>query len=315
MHNQICTVKNLKKSVAEQLIINNISFSIMKGSITAIIGPNGAGKTTLMKLIMGTIKPDSGSILVLNDVIENPIIREQVGYIPEHLEFPPRSTPKHFLRHLCILNSFTFQQAQTHICQVAETLEFSSLLNKKFSTLSAGMRQKIRLAVGFMHQDLRLLLVDEPTINLDILIREVFLNFLEHNVRENSLTVFYSSHVFPEVKRIADYLLILHEGSLVGQYDFSKKSLDQKTRNYLLRVDNKQLAIRVLKTNNFSVSLIHNDSLLLKLQSQQTSNDFIDLLREHEIQIHSFTEDPHMEAFSQLLKIQQTTSEKLILEN
>ncbi len=308
-------MKNLSKSIGGQLIINNISFIIVKGKITAIIGPNGAGKTTLMKLIMGTINPNLGSILVLDDMIEKSSIREQVGYIPEHLEFPPRSTPKHFLRHLCILNSFTFQQAQNHICQVAKNLEFGSLLNKKFSTLSAGMRQKIRLAVGFMHQDLQLLLVDEPTTNLDILTREVFLNFLEQNVRENGLTVFYSSHVFPEVKRIADYLLILHEGSVVGQYDFSKKALEQKTRNYLLHVDNKQLAIRVLETNDFSVSLIHNDSLLLKLQSQQKSNDFIDLLREHEIQIHSFTEDPHMEVFSQLLKIQQTTSEKLILEN
>jgi len=308
-------VKNLSKSIAGQLIINNISFIIVKGKITAIIGPNGAGKTTLMKLIMGTINPDSGSILVLNDVIEKSSIREQVGYIPEHLEFPPRSTPKHFLRHLCILNSFTFQQAQNHIYQIAKNLEFGSLLNKGFSTLSAGMRQKIRLAVGFMHHDLQFLLVDEPTTNLDILAREIFLNFLQQNVRENGLTVFYSSHVFPEVKRIADYLFILHEGSVVGQYDFCESILKHKTRNYRLRVDNIHLAVRVLEANGFSVSLIHNDSLLLKLQSQQKSNDSIDLLRKHDIQIHSFTEDPHVEAFSQLLKIQQTTSEKLILEN
>jgi ABC-2 type transport system ATP-binding protein len=175
------------------------------------------------------------------------------------------------------------------------------------------MRQKIRLAVGFMHQDLKLLLIDEPTTNLDILTREVFLNFLEQNVRNTGLTVFYSSHIFPEIKRIADFLLILHKGSIVGHYDFYKKN--QKPRNYLLCVDNKQLAIRVLEANNFSISLIDNESLLLKLQPQQSSNELIDLLREHEIQIHSFTEDAYMEAFSQLIKIQQNTSEKLILEN
>ena len=308
MTNQVCTVRSLTKSINDQLIIRDISFEVARRKITAIVGPNGAGKTTLMKLILGAIKPDSGQITVLDDTIENQDVRKQVGYVPEHLEFPRRASPRHFLRHLCILNSFTFNQAKVHIQEVAKILEFEDFVNHKFLTLSAGMQQKIRFAVGLMHQNLQFLILDEPTKNLDIITRQRFLEFLEQMVKENDLTVFYSSHIFPEVKKISDSLLVINQGSLLGHFD-----QETDIRNYILHVTNDQLAIEVLEIKNFTVSLIQDNSLLIKLQPHQEPSDFIDLLRKHDITIHSFINDYYVEAYELLTKIQQTTSEKMIV--
>ena len=291
-------IMELTKSIKGNVIINNISFNIPKGSVTALLGPNGAGKSTLMKLLSGAIKPEFGTMILLGGNIKDPSIRSQVGYIPEHLEFPPRATPYNYLFQLCVLNSMNAITAQEHIHLFAHHFDFESFLNKRFSTLSAGMKQKIRIAVGFMRQHLELLLIDEPTTNLDFLARESFFKFLKQQIKETKLSILYSSHILSEVTRLAHHLLVLDQGKIVQNSSLTVDDSSSRIKSYSLVVNNIQKALQILQSHKFDAYQTSDHYLLLTLKSDQNTGDFLDLLRNHKIEIYSFSEQPFIELFT-----------------
>lgn len=309
MTSYACSVNQLVKVIKGNVIIDDVSFKIPQGRITSILGSNGAGKTTIMKLILGTIKPTSGEIILFDEVIEEKEGRKKLSYVPEHLEFPSHSTPKHFLRYHCVLNGFTFNEATPFIKSLAKTLKFTDFLNQRFSTLSAGMTQKIRFALGFTRKNPQFILLDEPLANLDILTRDFFLEFLRTKIAENETTLFYSSHILSEVKQLSHHLLLLSKGRFVEEYDLEGLLQKKKSYYYRLLVDNPTKAQEIFTAEGITFSTEDSQfgerTLVVLLNETKEANDIIDLLRRQEIGIYSWSEDPYFEPLHKMKEIMQ----------
>jgi len=191
--------------------IIDVSLQVERGEIFGFLGPNGAGKTTTIRLLLDLIRPTRGHAWVLGldpqrDGVE---VRRRVGYLPGELALYPDLTGQQALEYAAHLRNGV---PQKEIARLADRLEAD--LNRPIRSLSHGNRQKIGLIMAMMHRP-ELLILDEPTTGLDPLMQQVLYELLEE-VRRDGRTVFFSSHILPEVERLCDWVGILREGRLVA---------------------------------------------------------------------------------------------------
>ena len=211
-------VKNITKTYGRQKVLDDISFQIGKGEIVGLLGPNGAGKSTLMKIITGYIKPDSGTVKVMDmDVSVKPLqIKKHIGYLPEH---NPLYLDMYVREYLDFVSS-VYQTDKRRIEQVIQETGLSPEAHKKIGQLSKGYRQRVGLSAALIH-DPDILILDEPTTGLDpnqlVEIRQLIKDL------GRDKTLILSSHIMQEVEHLADRVLIINKGKIMA--DETLKSL------------------------------------------------------------------------------------------
>ena len=199
-------VKRFGKLVA----VNELSLHVDPGEVVGFLGPNGAGKTTTIRMLMGFIRPSSGTALVLGGrLAAKPALRRRVGYLPGDFRIDSGLTGRDLLSWFASLRGGVDRK---RIGELADRLHLD--LGRKFGDLSKGNRQKIGIVQAFMH-DPSVLILDEPTSGLDPLIQREFLELVAEAKRRGA-AVFFSSHVLPEVSRVADRVAIIRLGELVS---------------------------------------------------------------------------------------------------
>jgi ABC-2 type transport system ATP-binding protein len=222
-------VKEVTKQYGSQLAVNNVSFEIQTGEIVGFIGPNGAGKSTTMKIITGTLPPDSGSVLIkdLPALEHQKEIRHMIGYLPEHNPLYLEMYIREYLHYVAgFYQSKVRSQgsgsgskvpaAKHRRAKVEEVIERTGLgpeVGKIIGKLSKGYRQRVGLAQALIH-DPDILILDEPTTGLDpnqlAEIRTLISNIGKHK------TVLLSTHILQEVEAICDRVVIINQGSIVA---------------------------------------------------------------------------------------------------
>ncbi len=187
-----------------------LDLEVRSGEILGFLGPNGAGKSTTMRLLLGLIRPTSGSARMLGlDVARDGLaVRRRVGYLAGDFGLYPQLTGAAALRYLARLQGGV---APARIAELAD--RFAADLHRPVRELSSGNRQKLGLIQAFMH-DPELLILDEPITGLDPLVQRSFHELLGE-VRDAGRTVLLSSHTLSEVDRVADRVAILRAGRLV----------------------------------------------------------------------------------------------------
>ncbi|WP_114577929.1 ABC transporter ATP-binding protein [Saliphagus sp. LR7] len=206
-------VRELTKTYGEVVGIESLSFSVGKGEVFGFLGPNGAGKTTTIRVLLGLLSPTAGSAEVLgadvtseSDLIE---AKRRIGYLPADLGFDEDVTGRRVLDYFASIRGDERR---------AELLEiFTPPLDREIREYSSGNRQMLGVIQAFMH-DPDLVIMDEPTSGLDPLKQERFNEFVRAE-RDRGTTVFFSSHVLSEVRRVCDRVGILREGELVAAED------------------------------------------------------------------------------------------------
>ncbi len=190
------------------------------------LGPNGAGKTTTIRAILDFIRPTSGSITVLgHDSQSNDLtIKEKTGYLAGDIALYENMTGRNLLKHLTALGRDTDWE---YVSQLTEQLNAS--LDRRIHTLSKGNKQKIGLIQAFMHKP-ELILLDEPTIGLDPLMKEVFYTMVS-DIRAEGRTILVSSHDLTEVQKICDRAAFIRDGTLVATEDL-KHNTNLNLRRY-----------------------------------------------------------------------------------
>ncbi len=189
--------------------VHALTFDVGWGEVFGCLGPNGAGKTTTIRLLVDLIRPSAGRARVFGldprrDGVE---IRRRVGYLPGDLRLYERLTGREQLRYFASLRGMgELGDAES----LAARLDLD--LDRRIRALSRGNRQKIGLVQAFMHRP-DLLVLDEPTSGLDPLVQQEFYELVAETTRDGR-TVFLSSHVLPEVQRIADRVAVIREGRL-----------------------------------------------------------------------------------------------------
>jgi ABC-type multidrug transport system ATPase subunit len=214
-------VEHLVKNYGKFRAVNDVSFSVKEGEVFALLGPNGSGKTTTMKSIVGLNVPTSGRILINNlDVQCYPReTRQFMSYLPQRVVFPEHQTAREVMRFYCRLRKLPLARAD-------EALDRARFSDKLVSEFSGGMIQRLGLAVVAL-PDAPILLLDEPTANLDPQGVKRFREFIL-NQKENGKTIIFSTHLLQEAEQLADRVGIFLNGKLVAE-----ESIETLKQTYL----------------------------------------------------------------------------------
>jgi ABC-2 type transport system ATP-binding protein len=191
--------------------VEQLSLTVPRGEVFGFLGPNGAGKTTTIRMLLGLLRPSSGSAAVLgHDVWRDGIAaRACMGYLPGDFGFDDRVTGSEMLDLLADLRQVA---DRSYVRSLAD--RFDAELTRPIGELSRGNRQKIGLLQALVHRP-AIVVMDEPTSGLDPLVQEEFAELIDE-LRDGGTTVFVSSHNLPEVERLCSRVGILREGRLVA---------------------------------------------------------------------------------------------------
>lgn len=203
-------VSSVTKLYDSQSALNNVSFSVDKGSIVGFLGPNGAGKSTMMKILTGYVKPSEGSVLVNGiNVLENPIeAQKNIGYLPENNPLYTEMYVKEYLQ----FQASIYKVAKENISAIIDKVGLTPEVHKKIGQLSKGYQQRVGLAAALLHNP-TVLILDEPTTGLDPN-QLVSIRALIKEVGKDK-TVLFSTHIMQEVEAVCDRVIIIKKGEIV----------------------------------------------------------------------------------------------------
>jgi heme ABC exporter ATP-binding subunit CcmA len=209
----VLSVDRVTKRFGHTAALEDVSFIVNEGETFALLGPNGSGKTTLLKLMVGLNVPTEGEISVHGvDVRRRPVEAcRHVSYLPQRASFPEVLSAEEILRFYCRLRSIPSGEAGKALARVG----FNGFGGKPVGEFSGGMLQRLGLAV-MMLPDAPILLLDEPTANLDLHGAKRFREFI-HEEKGKGKTIVFSTHVLEEAEELADRVGIFVGGRLLAQ--------------------------------------------------------------------------------------------------
>ncbi|HPA00526.1 ABC transporter ATP-binding protein [Mesotoga prima] len=272
MLDEAIKVKNLRKTYGNFEAVKGINLSLVPGKVNALLGPNGAGKTTTLKSILGLVHY-SGEITILGETID--VARERISFVPEDKSFYDSLTPEKAIK-MCsmLMSNFSGDKA------AKQMKKFDLPMNKKISAFSHGMKTSTYLAIA-MSQDADIFIFDEPTWGLDPLRRDEVLEMISA-LSERGKTVLYTSHIIPEVEKIADVFSIMYKGVIL--YTGEMKGLDGRFALYSLplkTVIDKNDFTAVVKEANVLKVLTDNPKEIARLKEIEGS-------KREEVNLESF---------------------------
>ncbi len=219
MSEYLIKTENLSKSYGSNLVLNNINLSVQPGQVLGYIGPNGAGKSTTIKIICGITDSFTGNVEVLGmDIRKDALeIKKKIGYVPEQAAMYDVLTPMEFLDFTGKLYQLPQKLITEKSIELLRLFELQDKANDRMNSFSKGMRQKVLLISGLMHNP-EIIFFDEPLSGLDanavILVKEILLQ-----LKANGKTIFYSSHIMDVVEKISDRIIIINQGKIIADGD------------------------------------------------------------------------------------------------
>lgn len=206
--------ENLRKVYGDKVAVRNLSLSVRRGSIFGFLGPNGAGKSTSIKMLLGLVRPTSGSAKVLGVSAGDVQIRRKIGFLPEHFRFYDWLTPAELLRFHGRLCGMTAEKLRERIPVLLDLVGLTPHTDKRIHDFSKGMMQRIGLAQALIHEP-DIVFLDEPTSGLDPMGRRLVRDVIRAQ-RERGATVFLNSHLLSEVEVTCDSVAFLKDGEVVA---------------------------------------------------------------------------------------------------
>ena len=210
-------VQDLSFNYGKRKALTNASFNVGEGQIFGLLGPNGGGKTTLFRILCTLLKPLSGSASILGiSVTQDPHqVRSLIGVVFQSNCLDPQLTLRENLIHQGHLYSFHGKPLRERVDRMLERFGLGSRSGELVGQLSGGLRRRLELARGLLH-DPRVLLLDEPTVGVDPGVRHEFWTHLQDLRLRYDITILLTTHLMEEAER-CDHLAILHQGQIVVQ--------------------------------------------------------------------------------------------------
>jgi Cu-processing system ATP-binding protein len=203
-------IENINKRFRKLQVLDNISATFSKGQVISLIGPNGSGKTTLIKSILGMVKPNSGKILVDEQLINgDPSYREKIGYMPQIGRYPDNMKIGQLFKMLQNIRNIPAEKLDKVLI---EQFELEKIFEKPMRTLSGGTRQKVSAAIAFLF-DTPILILDEPTAGLDPLASEILKEKILAEKKKNKL-ILITSHILSDLDEITSHIMYMQEGKM-----------------------------------------------------------------------------------------------------
>ena len=211
-------IKNLNKNYNNILAVKNINFKINKGSIVGLLGPNGCGKTTTIGMMLGLIKPSTGTVFINGQNIENEKDRtkilEKVNFISPYVELPKKLTVEENLK--VYGKMYGVNNLKDKISDLMEQLNLLEFKKRKTGELSSGQKNRVSLAKALINEP-EILLLDEPTASLDPDVGDYIRSYIESFASKKSTTILLASHNMNEVERLCSEVMMMKNGSIIDQ--------------------------------------------------------------------------------------------------
>ena len=211
----VIKLERVRKSFGSVTAVDDLTFEVKQGEITGFLGANGAGKTTTIKMLLGFVQPDAGSVRVADADPALANTRSMIGYMPETAWYYPWLKPLELLHFYGGLCGMSRQQIEPRARQLIERLGLGSAANRQLKTFSKGMLQRVGIAQALLH-DPDIYILDEPLTGLDPLAR-IQLRDLMLELKARGKTILFSSHELSEAELICDNVIIIKSGQALWQ--------------------------------------------------------------------------------------------------
>ena len=262
----------LTKRYSGVTALDSLDLKLSPGVI-GLVGANGAGKSTLIKILLGLLRPTSGSAQLLGfDVSRQEIeLRRHVGYMPEHDCLPTDVSATEFVALMARISGLPYSAARE---RTADTLRHVGLFEERYREMggySMGMKQRVKLAQALVH-DPRVLLLDEPTEGLDPEAREEMLDLVRRTGQEFGMAIIMASHLLTEIERVCNYLVVIDAGRLVRSAPIS--SFTERTPVLVVEVEGDGAAL-VRRLREDGLTLRQENGRILVGLSDERAYDLI----------------------------------------
>jgi len=268
--NEIVKVRELRKSYGRFPALRGATFSVPRGATVGLLGPNGSGKTTTIKILIGLLRRNGGIVEVFGydpwrDEIE---VKKRVGVLHERPLYPLNARVKEILRYASRLRGYDDREVQ----RVAGLVGIRDMLDFKVKNLSRGYLQRLGLSLALIG-DPELLLLDEPTANLDPYARVEILRLIKTLKEDLGVTVMISSHIIPELKEVCDYAVFIRDGRVADYGPISELALKYGVMaTYLVKAERARALARELLSLSYVLGVeLRNGVLLVKVKGSLAS--------------------------------------------
>ncbi len=210
----LVVIDQLVKQFGKLRAVNNVSMAIQAGETYGLIGPNGSGKTTLIRMLVGLVKPTSGSIQIMGERVPSAKIAPHIGYMTQLTAIYNDLTARENMRFFCNIYGLRGKEQKQRIEEMLARVDLADRIDSVVSTFSGGMKQRLSLACALVHRP-RLALLDEPTVGVDPELRRSFWDYFAQ-LNKEGITIIVSTHHLDEAARCTR-LGLMRFGALLAQ--------------------------------------------------------------------------------------------------
>lgn len=287
----ILEIKQLHMSFGKHNVLNGLDMSVPEHSIFGFVGKNGAGKTTTMKIVLGLLKPDSGSVTVCGEqvVYGDTKTNRHIGFLPDVPEFYGYMRPKEYLKLCGEITGLSAGQIKERSEELLDLVGLKGV-NRRIGGFSRGMKQRLGIAQALLNEP-KLLICDEPTSALDPIGRKQILDILA--AVKGKTTVVFSTHILSDVERICDHIAVLDQGKLVLSGTISDIQKQYRRNSYSIKFSNLDDAARFAACEQLRSPMIKlkqdNSTLTITIEEHAIDGQtLIDLLSQMQIAPEKF---------------------------
>lgn len=223
-------IRGLTKQFSDVRAVDDITFRVAPGEVFGFVGHNGAGKTTTIQMLLGLVRPTSGTAAVLgHDIVADSLaVRRLCGFLPASYALPRDMTPVSFLTYIASMFGMSGKPVAAKVDELLTMFGLTAVAKKKLGGFSSGMTQKVGLAQALVN-DPRVLLLDEPTSALDPIGRQEFIQHMAGLARDRGVTVLFSTHILSDIEDACERVAILHRGRLIATGDLEALKAEHGT--------------------------------------------------------------------------------------
>jgi len=280
--------KNLGKIYSDKVALKDLNIRINQGEVYGFIGRNGAGKTTTINLILSLIHPSSGEVFINGNKVKfkNQDYKKLIGYVPDVPTFPKYMNAIEYLTYTCDMHEIADNIIKSRVLEVLKFVDLEDH-KKKIGAYSRGMKQRLAIAQGLVH-DPEILIMDEPTSALDPIGRKDVMNIILK--LKGKKTIFYSTHILEDVEKVCDRIGLLNKGVLVLEDSIKNIQDNYFNTKMLIETDKTQgELIELLKNKNVENNIEKNHKgIICDLKGETTAQDILQILIDNGIKINEF---------------------------
>ncbi|MEW6199379.1 MAG: heme ABC exporter ATP-binding protein CcmA [Planctomycetota bacterium] len=215
---------------SEKTAVDHVSFEVRPGEIYGLLGPNGAGKTTTLRMVSGLLRPTAGQVWINGQEVtgQPEHVKRHIGYLTANTGLYARLTPREMLEYFATLYNLPGETAGRRIAALVEWLDMGSYVGLRCGALSTGQKQRVSIARALI-ADPPVLVLDEPTLGLDVLSNRLILEFIRTQA-EAGKAILLSTHALDEIDRMCRRMGLIHNGRLIaeGELDALRRQTGQQ---------------------------------------------------------------------------------------